>query len=51
MCWQLETTSNQIKQAINNGMDKFDARNNAQVYKARDLSLAYAQYYALTSFK
>lgn len=36
--------------SINNGRNKFEARNNAQVYKARDLSRAYAEYYALKSF-
>lgn len=36
---------------MNNGLNKFKARNNAQVYKARDLSRAYAEFYALKSFK
>lgn len=36
---------------MNNGLNKFKARNNAQVYKARDLSRAYAEYYALKSFQ
>lgn len=51
MCWLLDATSNEIQQATINGMDKFEARNNAQVYKARDLSMAYAEYYAMTSYR
>lgn len=37
--------------SMNNGLNKFKARNNAQVYKARDLSRAYAEFYALKSFQ
>lgn len=36
---------------MNNGLNKFKARNNAQVYKARDLSRVYAEFYALKSFQ
>lgn len=36
---------------MNNGLNKFKARNNAQVYKARDLSRAYAEFYAVKSFQ
>lgn len=37
--------------STNNGLNKIEARNNAQVYKARDLSRAFAEYYALQSFQ
>lgn len=37
--------------STNNGLNKFEARNNAQVYKARDLARAFAEYYALLSFQ
>ncbi|KAJ6645787.1 Peroxisomal acyl-coenzyme A oxidase 3 [Pseudolycoriella hygida] len=33
------------------GVHPFAARNNAQVYKARDLTRAYGEYYALKSFQ
>lgn len=33
-----------------NGRNKIEARNETQVYKARDLSRAYAEYYALKSY-
>lgn len=37
--------------STNNGLNKFEARNNAQVFKGRDLSRAYAEFYALKSFQ
>lgn len=37
--------------SMENGQNKFEARNSTQVYKARDLSRAYAEYYALKSFQ
>lgn len=37
--------------SVSNGLSKFEARNNAQVYKARDLSRAYSEYYAVKSFQ
>lgn len=33
-----------------NGNCNFDARNNAQVYLARDLTRAYAEFYAINCY-
>lgn len=35
---------------IEAGIHRFEARNNSQVYGARELSLAYAEYFALSRF-
>lgn len=51
MCWLLECTSRQISVALSKGQNVFEARNVAQVYLARDLTRAYAEYYALQSFQ
>lgn len=40
-----------MKNASANGSSRFDARNNAQVYLARDLTRTYSEYYALKSFQ
>lgn len=40
-----------MKSSMENGNHRFVARNDAQVYKARDLSKAYAEFFALNSFK
>lgn len=50
MCWLLESTSKLMDAAKQSGTNTFKARNDAQVYKARDLSRAYAEYYALQCF-
>ncbi|CAO1355326.1 unnamed protein product [Diamesa hyperborea] len=51
MCYLLDVTGNQINNAKANGVDSFKAKNDAQVYKARTLSQALAEYYAMCSFK
>lgn len=51
LCWLLNSTSNAMRISMENGQNKFEARNSAQVYKARDLSRAYAEYYAFISFQ
>jgi len=51
MSWLLDAISQKISKAVKNGANNFDARNNAQVYLARNLSRAYAEYFALESFK
>uniref|UniRef100_A0A0K8TTB3 Acyl-coenzyme A oxidase n=1 Tax=Tabanus bromius TaxID=304241 RepID=A0A0K8TTB3_TABBR len=50
ICWLLNKTSTKMKVATSNGEHRFDARNNAQVYGARDLWRAYAELFALRSF-
>lgn len=40
-----------MKNTAANGSSRFDARNNAQVYLARDLTRTYSEYYALKSFQ
>lgn len=51
LCWLLDTTSKSMHISVSNGLSKFEARNNAQVYKARELSRAYSEYYSLKSFQ
>uniref|UniRef100_A0A1B0APT8 Uncharacterized protein n=1 Tax=Glossina palpalis gambiensis TaxID=67801 RepID=A0A1B0APT8_9MUSC len=50
MCYLLETTSNHINHGMQNGLNRFDARNNAQVYGAGEVSLVYAEYFCITCF-
>lgn len=51
LCWLTIATSRQMKTATEKGLNKFEARNNAQVYKARDLSRAFAEFFALKNFQ
>ena len=51
MCWLLQSTVKATENAIANGADVFSARNSSQVYLARDLTKAYAEYYALINFQ
>lgn len=51
MCYLMDSTSKRMQQATSNGSTRFDARNNAQVYLARDLTRTYSEYYAFKSFQ
>uniref|UniRef100_A0A8D8G9W4 Acyl-coenzyme A oxidase n=2 Tax=Culex pipiens TaxID=7175 RepID=A0A8D8G9W4_CULPI len=51
MCWLLHSTAEQLLHADKDGTDRFKARNDSQVYRARDLSRAYSEYYALECFR
>lgn len=51
MCYLMDSTSKRMQKSTSNGSCKFDARNNAQVYLARDLTRTYSEYYALKSFQ
>lgn len=51
MCWLLTATVKQIDAAKLEGKNVFEARNDAQVYRARDLTRAYAEYNALQCFR
>lgn len=51
LCHLLDATSKHVAESQANGADYFKAKNDSQVYKARTLSLALAEYYALCSFK
>lgn len=51
MCYLMESTTQKMQQSSANGSSRFDARNNAQVYLARDLTRTYSEYYALKSFQ
>lgn len=51
MCYLMDSTVRQMQSSTGNGMSRFEARNNAQVYRARDLTRAYSEYYALKSFQ
>ncbi|KNC23950.1 hypothetical protein FF38_01008 [Lucilia cuprina] len=50
LCHLLQTTSSRISADIDNGRHRFEARNNSQVYAAREMSIAYAEYYCLSRF-
>jgi acyl-CoA oxidase len=50
ICWLLQETHRRIYVSEKSGEDKFTARNNAQVFRARTLSLVYAENNALTYF-
>ena len=43
ICWLLQETHKRIHVSEKSGEDKFTARNNAQVFRARTLSLVYAE--------
>lgn len=51
MCHLLNVTSEHVNKSKASGADNFKAKNDSQVYKARTLSLALAEYYAINSFK
>lgn len=51
MCYLMDSTSKRMQQVTGNGSSRFDARNNAQVYLARDLTRTYSEYYAFKSFQ
>lgn len=51
LCHLMEQTNKHINKAKSDGANAFTAKNISQVYKARTLSVAFAEYYALCSFK
>lgn len=51
MCYLMDSTSKRMQQSTVNGLTRFDARNTAQVFLARDLTRTYSEYYALKSFQ
>lgn len=51
MCYLIDSTSKKMQQSTSSGSSRFDARNNAQVYLARDLSRSFSEYYAFKSFQ
>lgn len=51
MCHLLRVTNNQVNKSKASGSDNFTAKNNSQVYKARTLSVALAEYHTISSFK
>lgn len=50
LCHLLVTTSQRISKDIDGGSHRFEARNNSQVYGAREMSTIYAEYYCLHRF-
>lgn len=50
ICWLLQETHRRLCVSKKGGEDKFTARNNAQVFRARTLSVVYAENNALTYF-
>nr|CAD7412291.1 unnamed protein product [Timema poppensis] len=44
LCWLLRETDRRLKQAEQEGKNRFTARNHAQVFRARTLSIAYAEH-------
>lgn len=51
MCYLMDSTSKKMQEATGNGSSRFDARNNAQVYLARDLTRTFSEYHAFKSFQ
>lgn len=51
LCHLIHRTSKLIQEEESQGKNTFEARNNAQVFAARDLVRAYPEYYALRTFK
>lgn len=51
MCWLLDATAKCTASSLSKGSHRFEARNNAQVYKARNLTRAYSEFYALECFR
>lgn len=51
MCYLLKVTSEELVILKFDGTDAFTAKNKTQVYKARNLSVALAEYYTICSFK
>ncbi|KAJ9582391.1 hypothetical protein L9F63_003244, partial [Diploptera punctata] len=50
ICWLLQETNKRFCEAQERGEDRFTARNNSQVFRARTLSLVYAEKNALSYF-
>ncbi|KAH8255615.1 hypothetical protein KR038_007327 [Drosophila bunnanda] len=50
LCHLMAHTTAHIEGELSAGGSRFDARNNSQVAGARELSLAYAEYYALSRY-
>lgn len=50
LCHLMAHTTAHIEAQLAAGVHRFEARNNSQVRGARELSLAYAEYFALRSF-
>ncbi|XP_059613387.1 peroxisomal acyl-coenzyme A oxidase 3 [Phlebotomus argentipes] len=51
MCWLMQSIAEDVRKAKANGACSFEAKNNTQVYKAKDLSIIYAEFYAISSFR
>jgi acyl-CoA oxidase len=51
MCHLMDVTSREVEASKTRGSDSFKAKNDAQVHKARNLSLALAEFYSLRSLK
>jgi acyl-CoA oxidase len=50
ICWLIQETHSRLCVSQESGEDKFTARNNAQVFRARTLSLVYAEVRNLFAF-
>lgn len=51
MCWLLDATSKNMQAQMGEGKHRFQARNDSQVYLAKDLTRAYAEYSAVGGYK
>ncbi|GAB0096028.1 Acyl-coenzyme A oxidase [Sergentomyia squamirostris] len=51
MCWLMNSIADDVRNQKQNGAGSFEAKNNTQVYKAKDLSIIYAEFYAISSFR
>nr|CAD7435224.1 unnamed protein product [Timema monikensis] len=50
ICWLLQATNDRIKSNSDSGMDAFTAKNNAQVFYARPLSITFLEHFILLKF-
>ncbi|ALC39976.1 CG17544, partial [Drosophila busckii] len=50
LCYLMRHTAQHMEQQLAAGVHRFEARNNSQVAGARELSLAYAEYFGLSRF-
>lgn len=51
MCWLMRSIVEDVSLAKQKGACSFEAKNNTQVYKARDLAFIYSEFYAISSFR
>lgn len=51
MCYLMDSTSKQMQLCRSQNLSRLEARNHAQVYRARDLTRTFSEFYAIRSFQ